>query len=235
MKFDDRGEYWRQQIELLRPAEIRAALAKRSLVYFPLGKIERHGEHLAVGLDGLTAHGICLHAAAVSGGLVYPPLYYGTGGGHGDYPWTVMMDSEAEIAALLGKTLQRLADFGVARAVIFSGHFAEGQLDMIDRIAAEWPAGAMQVLATSVNRAEGTAMPPDHAGRFETTLVHGRWPDRVDLAALSDAPEVVGIGRHDPASPIWGVIGADPRGSDLRESAALLRAINEWLAGFAQA
>jgi len=93
--------------ELMLPWQLREAMAARPVVYIPLGTIEWHCEHLPVGLDALTAHGVCLGAAKADGGIVLPPLYYGTGGGHGAYPWTIMMDSEAEIAAQLSKTLAR--------------------------------------------------------------------------------------------------------------------------------
>ncbi len=72
--------------------------------------------------------------------------------------------------------------------MLFSGHFADSQLAMIDRIAAEWNArfGALQVLATAVNRIEGLALAPDHAGVFETTLLHALHPQLVRIDRLPD-------------------------------------------------
>lgn len=176
----------RVQMEFLRPHEIQAVLDHTSTVYIALGSIEWHCEHLPVGLDALTAHGVCLRAALDSGGLVYPPLYFGTGGGHSDYPSTVMMDDETEIRALLEHLLRRLELFGVAKAVLFSGHFAPGQLDMIANIAAAWNASHVQmtVVARGINMAKGLAIAPDHAGIFETTMLYALWPDRVDLDRL---------------------------------------------------
>ncbi|MEZ5450016.1 MAG: hypothetical protein R3E89_13950 [Thiolinea sp.] len=49
------------RIELKRPGEIRAALAACPVVYMPLGTYEYHQEHLLIGLDALTAQGICLY------------------------------------------------------------------------------------------------------------------------------------------------------------------------------
>lgn len=225
------------RLELLRPHEIRAALAARSLVYLPLGTIEWHCEHLPVGLDALTAHGICLRAAKRTGGLVHPVLHYGTGGGHAAYPWTVMLETGAEIAALLGKSLARLDDFGVRQAVLFSGHFADGQLEMIARLARDWNAGGhrMQVLALAVNQAEGTGMGPDHAGVFETTLLHALWPERVDISRLaapagSEVEDGWSAARHDPDHPLWGIVGPDPRGWNPDAAGPLLEAVVRWLA-----
>jgi creatinine amidohydrolase len=208
--------------ELMLPWQLRAAMAARPVVYLPLGTIEWHCEHLPVGLDALTAHGVCLGAAAKDGGIVLPPLHYGTGGGHGAYPWTVMLETDREIAAALAKTFTRLQDFGCRLAVLFSGHFADTQLAMIDRLATEWNAGghAMTVFATAVNRIEGLSIAPDHAGVFETTLLHALHPQLVQLdrlPPLSQAPltsDDWSESRHDPKHPVWGVFGPDPRGYD---------------------
>ncbi|QFY60438.1 creatininase family protein [Rhizobium grahamii] len=224
-----------QAIELLRPSQIRAAFEARSLVYLPLGTIEWHCEHLPVGLDALTAYGICSKAAEKTGGLVWPTLYYGTGGDHGEYPWTVMMEGSEELEVLLRKTFSRLATLGVRRAVLFSGHFADGQLEMIDRLAAEASGHlGISVVATAVNRFDVVGFPPDHAGKFETTLLAGLHPDTIDLSALPDIESGDDRrDRHDPASPLWGVIGADPRNANLSEGSRLVEEIAVRLAAMA--
>lgn len=224
--------------ELMLPWQLRAAMAARPVVYIPLGAIEWHCEHLPVGLDALTAHGICLGAAAKDGGIVLPPLHYGTGGGHGAYPWTIMLETDREIAAALEKTFTRLQDFGCRLAVLFSGHFADTQLAMIDRLATEWNAAGhvMSVSATAVNRIEGLPIPADHAGVFETTLLYALHPHLVQLdrlSSLADAPlaedDVWEAGRHDPAHPIWGVVGPDPRRFDPSAAEPVLAGCVDWL------
>lgn len=200
-----------RQIEHLRPHQIEAALAKRSLIFLPLGTIEWHCHHLPVGLDGLTAHGLCLRAAEESGGLVWPVLYYGTGGGHGAFPWTIMMPGRTELEAMLTLTLQRLGQMGVAKVVLCSGHFADEQLAMIDDLAAGWnSAGVLpHVVAFAVNRSAVPGLPPDHAGLFETTLLDGLTEGLVDLPRLGTSLDQ--FDRFDPTSPLWGIVGADPR------------------------
>lgn len=201
------------RIEFLLPHEIRAAVSSVPVAYVPLGTLEWHCEHLPIGLDGLTAQGLCLRAASACGGLVLPPLYYGTGGGHGSYPWTVMMETDREITMLLHKTLSRLHDFGFKAVVLFSGHFADTQVDMIKHLADDWNVGGsdMVALAYAVSEVEGLAIAPDHAGLFETTLLGELWPDRVDVSRLSPVGKPEPKDRHDPSHPIWGVMGADPR------------------------
>ena len=226
-------EFLHLHFERLGPQGIERALSKRSVVYIPLGTLEWHCWHLPVGLDALTAHGLCLRAAAHDGGLVLPPLYYGTGGDHGGYPWTIMMPLATEIEAQIEFTLRRLQDFGVSTAVLFSGHFADGQLEMIDRIAARHAtlAKGLLVIAASVNRLKGLALAPDHAGIFETTLLAALHPNMLHLERLPELAQhplangdVWAEGRHDPTHPIWGVIGPDPRHYDQRRAAPLLDA-----------
>jgi creatinine amidohydrolase len=231
------------QLELLRPREIRAALDQNATVYLPLGTIEWHSHHLPVGLDGLTAHGVCVRAAVDHGGLVYPALYFGTGGGHGAYPWTVMVDVEV-LGSLIRAALRRLADFGVKRVVVFSGHFAEEQLALIAETARWWATqgSEMTVIARGINMVDGLAIAPDHAGMFETTMLYALHPDRVDLdelepllddpPAIDDPPATDDWDdvRHDPAHPLWGVFGPDPRRFDPAAAESLLAETALWLA-----
>lgn len=64
------------RFEEMFPWEISAAMAEAPLCYLPLGTLEWHGEHAAVGLDALKAHAVCVRAAGISGGLVVPPIYW---------------------------------------------------------------------------------------------------------------------------------------------------------------
>ncbi|WP_104135801.1 MULTISPECIES: creatininase family protein [unclassified Cryobacterium] len=231
------------QVEYLSPAELDAALAAASIVYLPLGTIEFHGSHLPVGLDALTAHGLCIDAAQRTGGLVLPPLYQGTGGGHSAYPWTIMMPTATAIRSNVHHTLQRLSDFGVRKTVLFTGHFPDEQLDLIDGLAAEWNTQGthtMRVLATGVNRCTEAPLAPDHAGVFETTLLHSFWPDLVHLdrlppadmhPAVDPAGDDQGRHRHDSAHPLWGIFGPDPRRLDLSSSGLLREFLVGWLSG----
>jgi creatinine amidohydrolase len=228
------------QAGLFLPWHLREQLSARSAVYMPLGTLELHCEHLPIGLDALTAHGICLRAAVKDGDIVLPPLHFGTGGDHGNYPWTEMMPSVSEIESQVMRTLSRFDAMGAKRCVIFSGHFAESQLDMIDHVAARWNVenSGVKVVATSVNRILGLTVPPDHAGIFETTLLYALHPNLVQLnrlPSIEDRPlsegDVWAEGLHSPSHSIWGVIGADPRNFHPQAAAELLEKSVDWLAG----
>src|SRR5260370_33245573 len=105
------------QAEFMLPHELSAAVASHPVAYLPLGSLEFHGAHLPIGLDALTAHGICLRAASRAGGIVFPPPYQGTGGGDTRYPWTVMMKSGEEMRELIWAAMRRLKGFGIKIAL----------------------------------------------------------------------------------------------------------------------
>ncbi|WAH96217.1 creatininase family protein [Arthrobacter sp. MMS18-M83] len=230
-------QYPHVQAELLSAAELEHAVGSKPIAYVPLGAYEFHGPHLPMGLDALNAHGVCRVAAARSGGIVLPPLYYGTGGGHMEYPWTIMIAEQEPIRTLLNTTLGRLQDFGVRLAVLFSGHFADEQLEMIERLEAEWndAGNAMRVIARAVNMPLGAGLPvPDHAGVFESSLLSNFAPELVHidrLPSIEDAPSAdpggdeSGPHRHEPQHPLRGVFGADPRRLDPAQNLRLLDAL----------
>ncbi len=227
------------RFEFLLPHELLEIVAKSPIAYVPLGTYEWHCHHLPVGLDSLTAHGICLRAATTTGGVVLPALYYGTGGDHGNYPWTIMMDDSAEIRILIRKTFIRMQAFGFKLLVLFSGHFAEKQVEMIKLLATDWNSSGppMRVAAFAVNEIEGLALPPDHAAIFETTLLGEMWPDRVDISrlpAMIDGPlpeaDSWSSARHSPDHPLHGVFGPDPRVYDATGGPKVLEDATTWIA-----
>jgi creatinine amidohydrolase len=226
------------RLERLLPFQIRERMAAEPTVYVPLGTVEWHSEHLPVGLDALTATGLCLRAADITGGLVYPPLHFGTGGGHGAYPWTVMLPTAEELQRMLRFTLGRLSAFGVRKVLLFSGHFPDEQLALIDGLADDWnrQGDAMRVAASAVNRIPGTGFAPDHAGLFETTLLYALHPDLVREDRLpakttdEDEANPYGVQRHAPDHPLWGTFGPDPRGFDRSRAQPLVDTIAAYLA-----
>src|SRR5260370_37992881 len=113
------------EAEFMLPHELSAAGAPCPVAYLPLGSLEFHAAHLPIGLDALSAHGICVRAASRAGGIVLPPLHYGTGGGHIKYPWTIMMTSPDEIRTPLPQSLQRAQEIGFQIPLLFVRDFAD--------------------------------------------------------------------------------------------------------------
>lgn len=229
----------------LSPPQIAERLAAASVVYIPLGSLEFHGPHLPIGLDALTAHGLCLQAAEVGGGIVLPVVHHAVGGEHSRYPWTIMSASPSAIETLLTETLARLSDFGVRRAVLLSGHFADEQRDLITRVAERWNAtdAALRAVARTLGQAPQPPVAPDHAGRFESLLLHSLAPELVHVDALPDpgafpAPadeDPFGQDRHRADHPLHGVFGPDPRALDVDAAAGLRDHLVSWIASLAVA
>ncbi len=232
-------------IDRLSPQQIEARLERASVAFLPLGSLEFHGPHLPIGLDALTASGICLAAAERAGGVVLPAMHQAVGGEHTSYPWTLMSRSPEPIEALLAETLERLDEFGVRRFVILSGHFAGEQRDLVERVASAWNArsASSRAIARTLGQAPDPPVPPDHAARFESLLLQALSPELVDLSRLPDpdaspAPtgeDPFGSDRHRPDHPLHGVFGPDPRRIDSDDAAPLLEYLVGWVAGLATA
>jgi len=64
--------------ELMLPHQVRAAIAANWPVVLPLGVLEYHGEHLAVGMDTLAVPRVLEHLEREADIVILPPFYYGT-------------------------------------------------------------------------------------------------------------------------------------------------------------
>jgi creatinine amidohydrolase len=195
--------------ERLHPAEMRAEVERLSLAYVPLGPLEFHGEHLPLGVDAFEAHGLCVKAAQIGGGVVLPPAYIASG--CLDLPFTVDYDL-AFVHAWATATLRQLARRGFAAAMVITGH---GPLDLNHllkracREVSESTPGfsAMALCWIELNAARLTAPETgepttvDHAARIETSWMMALEPGLVRVDRLSD----------DPAASHLGVYGPNPR------------------------
>jgi len=66
------------RVQFMLPHMLRAEMEKVPLVFLPLGPIEWHGPHMAVGMDPLNAEHVAMGLAQCVGGVVLPTLYAGT-------------------------------------------------------------------------------------------------------------------------------------------------------------
>lgn len=63
--------------EMMLPRQIRAAIAAKTPVVLPLGVLEYHGEHMAVGMDTLAVTRALDMLEQESEIVILPPFYYG--------------------------------------------------------------------------------------------------------------------------------------------------------------
>lgn len=177
------------------PAEYRAAVEALPVVFLPLGTVEWHGEHNALGLDSLKAHELCVRAARMAGGgVVHPPLYGGMGGL--DKPATVVMEPElAWENYLLRPWLEQLCyEFhrqGFKGIIILTGHYGHNQQIVVRETAARMTERLqIPVLGTPEYwLAHDEGYLGDHAGIGETSLLWHLRPELVDIARIQQDPE----------------------------------------------
>lgn len=201
-----------RQIQYLRPEEILPEIAKTPVAYLPLGLLEWHGPHLPLGVDSFNAEAVALRAAAISGGLVMPTVYFGTERerppqvladlGLPEDAWVVGMDFPANslpsmyapedlFALMLREQFRLIAAMGFKLIVALSGHGATNQMETLARIAAEVnAAGQVRVLpALGFAKNEDGVLAVGHASRIETAIMLALDPETVKLENLPPLPE----------------------------------------------
>jgi creatinine amidohydrolase len=192
------------QFEEMFPWEIAPALARAPIGYLPLGTMEWHGEHNAVGLDALKAHALCVEAARRSGGLVLPPFYWATdsreeldpqdgsyltgGVEHGEryhVPGNMFWLRPETYGNLLLDVYEAMCRRGFRIIVVVAGHWSRYTLPTIrasgERFAAEHPE-MRWLLLIDQEMVPDLHYPHEHAAGGETSLLMAIRPDLVDLA-----------------------------------------------------
>jgi len=188
------------QWERMLPLEFRTAIAALPVVFLPLGTVEWHGEHNALGLDALKAHELCVRAAYhAGGGVVHPPLYGGMGGL--DKPATVVLEGEhAWENTLLRPWLEKLCSefhrIGFKATIIITGHYGHNQQIVVRETAARM-AERLQMPILGMPEywlAHDIGYLGDHAGIGETSLLWYLHPELVAMARIRSDPD---YGRDD--------------------------------------
>ena len=213
-------------MEQMHPDDLETVVKKAPVAFVPLGTYEHHGWHLPVGFDAVKAYALCQRVAARTGGVVLPPFFYGTGGGHMAYKWTLMLPEE-QIRPILEATLDHLSRCGFTVVVILTGHYPREQVDMVHRLAEQ--AGKRNPRTRYVGLSEPEVTTPlpgdrargDHAAKYETSIAMALNPEWVRMGALTPdrdpdqvtLPETPRSERptHDPTHPLYAIYGQDPR------------------------
>ena len=189
------------KLEELFPDEVRAALAERPLAYVPIGQLERHGPHCAIGLDGLKAHELCVRCAERTGGVVVPPTFWSVG------EWTndeTVGDLEPEtIDSLYYQVFRGLKQLGAKAVVALTGHYPQNQIATLKSAAGRFQADhGIRVLALGENElTQDIGYLKDHAGRWETSLLMYLRPELVDMGRLAPYDITTEEGRR--AARVW--------------------------------
>jgi creatinine amidohydrolase len=203
--------------ERLLPHELDAALHAAPVAYLPLGTLEYHGPHMAIGNDALKAEAILERVCRSAGGVIVPTLYWGIGGGHKEYPGSILVRDEL-LGELLDDILEGLYRNGFRVFVLLTGHYPGEQVQAVK--------GAAQRLLQAHPEARAWALPEheaypgefrgDHAAKWETSILQHLHPELVDLdqiaaAAAPDAPEATRtLEEMNAPGPLHGILGENP-------------------------
>ena len=197
--------------EELLPQEFRTILEKTPVAYLPWGALEWHGEHMALGNDGLKAHGILRRTAEKAGGVVLPPVWCGFDTlkleAHGGFPLTLEFKRET-VMQLLTEYLEQLSDVGFKLVVVLSGHYGP------PHIAALVEAANLFTIWQTQRQTRVWIIPEydlvtdlgyrgDHAARWETAILMHLRPELVHMDRLNNKN----------SGEAGGILGEDPRHS----------------------
>ena len=214
--------------ERLLPAEFETILATAPVAYLPWGALEWHGFHMALGLDGLKAHGILTQVAERTGGVVLPPVWCGFDtlkrAEHGGFPLTLEFKRET-VMQLLTEYLEQLADIGFKLIVVVSGHYGPPHIAALVEAANLFTIWQTQFdtrlwVIPEYDLVTDLGYRGDHAAKWETAILMHFHPDLVDINRLDD----------ENAGEEGGILGEDPRQSATPElGAKIVTAIVERL------
>jgi len=191
------------QFEEMFPWELAQTMARAPICYLPLGVLEWHGEHNAVGLDGLKAHAVCVQAALKSGGVVAPTLYWATDyreelpdgsyltggierGERYHVPGSMFWIRPETYHNLLLDIYEAMRRRGFKVIVVVSGHWSErynlaairasGEAFLAQHADVKW------ALLTDQEMVPDLHYPREHAAGGETSLLMAMRPDLVNLS-----------------------------------------------------
>jgi creatinine amidohydrolase len=213
------------------PSEIREARTACPISYVPLGTLEWHGEHDAVGLDALKSHALAIRCAEAGGGLAFPPLWYGEnresnlmevtardreeiahryGLPHENfragYTGVSAHDQDLRYVELLLHICRQAKSLGFRVVVLLAGHYPLlRHAKAVEELMGLRDRDA-RVIAVSGYELVRDEIPDagDHAGKWETSLLMVLRPECVDMSKLP----------ADPAEPLVGVSNDARRASE---------------------
>lgn len=188
--------------EELLPEEFYEELARAPIAYWGTGAMEEHGLHNALGTDLYAAYEVCLRAAKIAGGIVFPPVPFGVAGVPG-YSRSELRSGDCRLfppslwtsrelcKQLYIELLESLADLKFKACIAFGGHWPcdlllqEIEKELGGRVGTMrfWGGGTCSILRDVM--AEQSKKNPASAGHgtmWETSLVMAMHPDWVDLS-----------------------------------------------------
>jgi creatinine amidohydrolase len=176
------------RMEYLSPSEWAARLHAKPVLYWPLGSLEWHNEHLPIGTDSMLALAFAVRLCRELGGVVLPAFHWNTGQCH-DSPCTCHVPEDLYRPTLINVCMG-LRSFPAKVLVIVNAHGGKCQREAPQAVADQLNAGGypFHVIEAYPYTERTTAHAHvDHANTGETSV------------AMEMIPEVVRLDR--PVTP----------------------------------
>jgi creatinine amidohydrolase len=184
-------------LDELSTFEAEQAAKEGTVVIFPVGSVEEHGEHLPLCTDSIQPEYIALEAAKKTGCLVAPPFRYGICNATRNFSGTLSVEFDT-LYKLAHNILSELVRSGFYRIIILSGHAGNSHMVALrlaaqDVVTKNDDAGRkVRVMVLSdfdfaEELASKYASPSDgHAGTLETSRVMAIKPELVKAKGKAD-------------------------------------------------
>ncbi|MBI3948424.1 MAG: creatininase family protein [Armatimonadetes bacterium] len=168
--------------------EFHEVLEENPTAWVPIGLLEWHGEHIALGCDFVIGQEICRLLARTYGGIVLPPTYFSSPGFSG-YEGTI--DFPREVASpILTALLKQLEKVGFKTVVLLSSHGGSVQEKMVAKAADDYrQEGSVRVLVVFPGALFGTMESPPHATVREAAVLQHLHPEAVDVSRFTPGKE----------------------------------------------
>jgi len=178
--------------EEMTPAEFRAAMEEKPVVILATGILEWHGDHLPLGTDALKMRAIAERLAARTGALLLPQNWFGVVGF--DEMLGTITFSKDLVKRLLAEFFENLEKMGAKLIVFLTGHYGPYQVETITEAAQEYTArSSVRIIAQPEYEGtdfSGLPCEPDHADKYETSLMMVARPELVQMDKLTPELEI---------------------------------------------
>lgn len=231
MKIKKTGSGKKVRYEEMLPHEAVAARKACPVAYLPVGGIEWHGEHNCLGLDTVKIHALAMECAKITGGAVFPPLFYGepreqnlmevTGDPDGEiaakmelpknnfapgYMQENSFQANLNYVKFLHRIMVEIHSLGFRVIVVMPGHYpllyhARAACELYNLDFCCYTTGLAWACIGYELVRDEIPEAGDHAAAWETSLMMTLRPDLVDLARLPKGPR----------GKMVGIGGRDPR------------------------
>lgn len=195
-------------LELTSERMPKAIEQAHGLCLLPIGCIERHGPHLPVGTDQITADAVARAAAEKEPAVVFPSYYFGKIFTARHYAGTVALTRHL-LLPLLEATVEEIARNGFDKILILNGHggnrsmlhfFLRGLLEEAPAVRRAVYSTAYYDLDEEARRHWEDMRDTDyggHADEMETSVMLYLRPDLVHMEALTDPEDGKSRGWQD--------------------------------------